>query len=278
MATNVTSDEAFNKEVIEEGSGLYRPNEWATCKVIISPSSALPDAEGIIGYPVDVECEVCIGTGMGRFSFIIDECIQSMRSGEKCRLTFDDAKMAKSPDGFKCECIIKLIEFMRSKDIWEMTPEEKLTKASLLKDSGTKCFKEGMTDQAEVLYLRGLKYVIAAGEVEDPQPKLLLSLNVAACQLKHKRYKAVIAHCTNALAIDKNSSKALFRRGQAFMALQDYELAQSDFDQCVLLEPNSKAVQTQIELLTTKRKKLDAHYAQAMSKMFGKVPAVAEQQ
>ncbi|XP_072016452.1 peptidyl-prolyl cis-trans isomerase FKBP4-like [Amphiura filiformis] len=278
MATNTASrvsdglNDTFVKEVIQEGSGLHKPNEGATCKVLITPASPLPDAEGIIGYPINTECEICLGTGTGSWSFAFDSCIESMRLGEQCRLTFD-AKIITSPDGTEWVCIVYLIGFSRSKDISEMTSEEKLIRVSMLKDLGTKCFKEDRIEQAELFYLRGLKYVITIGEQKDNRQKLLLSLNIAACQLKQKHYDGVIIHCTKALNIDSNSTKALFRRGQAFVELQDYELAQSDFDKCLQLEPNNKAVQNQVILLSAKRKKLDAHYAHTMSKMFGKSTA-----
>ena len=265
---------AFTKEVIQPGCGLHNPNEGASCKVLITPNPDLTDAENIIGYPVNVECEIRLGFGIGVMSSTFDKCLESMRSGEQCRIV-----VAKKPEltGASDNCgwtfTIHLIEFSRGKDVWEMTVEEKNARANEMKELGTTCFKDGRTHQAELFYLRGLKYAIAANAQKDNNQKLLLSLNIAACHLKHKRYQGVIVHCTNALNIDGNSTKALFRRGQAFMELQDYEQAQFDFELCLSLEPSNKAVQKQLELLTGKRRKLDSHYANAMSKMFGGSPS-----
>ena len=65
----------------------------------------------------------------------------------------------------------------------------------------------------------------------------------------------------------------MFRRGQAFMELRDYEHAQLNFEQCLSLDPSNKAVQKQLGFLNGKRRKLDSHYANVMGKMFGGSPS-----
>ena len=61
--------------MIQPGCGLNKPNEGASCKVLITPNSDLTDAGNIIGYPVSAECEIRLGFGVGVISTAFDKCL-----------------------------------------------------------------------------------------------------------------------------------------------------------------------------------------------------------
>jgi len=87
------------------------------------------------------------------------------------------------------------------------------------------------------------------GEEEKKQrDQLVLAgyLNLAMSHLKVNEFLQAIKQCDSALSIDGQNEKGLFRRGQAYVGIKEYELAKKDF-QCVLeLDGNNKAAKNQI--------------------------------
>lgn len=57
---------------------------------------------------------------------------------------------------------------------------------------------------------------------------------------------------TSAIKINPKCEKALFRRGQALLALGEAELASKDFIEVLKLEPTNKASQMQLTICTKK--------------------------
>ncbi|XP_038045764.1 peptidyl-prolyl cis-trans isomerase FKBP62-like [Patiria miniata] len=286
---------SFTKTVISPGSGLVRPNEGSMCTVQISQSGDSTHLdEALIGYPLGEETVICLGFGEGLVSHIVDACLEMMLPGETCKMEValetmreiasrqqsimkvDSESLLQQPAVLQ----IELKSLVRGKDIHEMTVDDKFERAAKFKTKGSRCFSCGKLQKAETFYLRALKYIITidAPELDDETDatrekfnalKCACLLNVAACKLKYKCYEHVVSHCTKALAVDGNNPKGYFRRGIAYMELQDYEKAKADFDQAVRFEPTSKPLKQQRQILLDRMKTLDAKYAKAMSKMFG---------
>ena len=72
--------------------------------------------------------------------------------------------------------------------------------------------------------------------------KLACLLNLAACCSKEKDYAAVVEHCRMALSLDANSSKALYRRAQAYFETHEFELAKRDLSRALKVEPQSQEI------------------------------------
>lgn len=86
--------------------------------------------------------------------------------------------------------------------------------------TGNSFYAHGDVERAEECYTTSLNYV--------PLNPATLS-NRAMCRLKLKRYKGAEEDASEAIAIDKTSHKAYFRRGLAHRALKKLEAAQADF-------------------------------------------------
>lgn len=68
-------------------------------------------------------------------------------------------------------------------------------------------------------------------------------LNLAACYLKlGYGYSNVVIHCTDALKIQENNIKALYRRANAHIFLEQFQEAKSDIFLALKLEPANDAV------------------------------------
>jgi len=60
--------------------------------------------------------------------------------------------------------------------------------------------------------------------------------------LRLKNYQKVITYCNRALAIDPINIKVLFRRGQAYAGLFEYDKARDDLTAVIKIQPNNKEV------------------------------------
>ena len=86
------------------------------------------------------------------------------------------------------------------------------------------------------------------GELKAQSQELLLAghLNLAMAYLKVDNFAEAVKNCDKALAIDANNEKGLFRRGQAYLGLKEYDLAKNDFQAVLKLDPNNKAAKNQL--------------------------------
>lgn len=71
-------------------------------------------------------------------------------------------------------------------------------------------------------------------------------LNIAMCYLKIGNYIETQHNCDKALEIDPKNEKGLFRRGQAYFGMKDYELSIKDFLRLLEIDPNNSAAKSKI--------------------------------
>jgi tetratricopeptide (TPR) repeat protein len=91
-------------------------------------------------------------------------------------------------------------------------------------------------------------------EEKKSREELLLSvrLNLSLVALKTNEMKTAVEQCTKALELDENNEKALFRRGQALLAMHEPEKAVEDFAKVTALNSENKAALNQIALCKKK--------------------------
>ena len=76
--------------------------------------------------------------------------------------------------------------------------------------------------------------------------QLSLRLNSAACALRAERHEQALEHSEAALALAPNSTKALYRRGQALRALGRLGEAEATFMTVVEHDPGSREAQARL--------------------------------
>ena len=72
-------------------------------------------------------------------------------------------------------------------------------------------------------------------------------LNLAACQLRLSQPIKAIAACDLATALDAQSAKAWFRRGQACLKLGQHEAARKNLTRACQLAPGSREIREELE-------------------------------
>jgi len=217
------------------------------------------------GYHLGEDTEVTIGEGDSRLSGLLDTVVKSMKEGEQCyinchvnvkgdRISELDVNSKTAP-----KFNITLLSFSRSADVTELEADELLDRAEHHKEQGVSLYSAGNIEFAIRRFNRAVDFVRRVDKSGNFPPKSVrdrghtvlcqCKLNLAACRLKTSEHDKVVEHCTSALAIDPHSVKALFRRSQALAKLGQYQEARKDAVEAQKLEPNNKAVISQLRLV-----------------------------
>ena len=106
-----------------------------------------------------------------------------------------------------------------------------------LKEEGNAAFKAGNYEEALVKYTRAIELT------DKESDKSLYLKNRAAVHLKTEDWERVVEDCTAALELCPNDPKALYRRCQAYEALDKTELAYTDAKAVHNVDPKNKAIE-----------------------------------
>jgi len=161
-----------------------------------------------------------------------DEGFGSMKVGEKSILKInsdygygDTGSPPKIPGGATLLFDVELLGFEeKRKEKWEMSQQERLIRAKILKEKGTNFFKEKSFMEAAACYEDAANYAVDEGvsgnDIERGSEDLTLYVscnsNAAMCHIKNKNWMDSIKACNNVLEIDAerdSNIKVLYRRG-----------------------------------------------------------------
>ena len=112
-----------------------------------------------------------------------------------------------------------------------------VSEAVSLKEAGNACYKDNDNDGAIENYTKAIELC----EVNNDEKLLAICLkNRAAVFLKEEEYDACVTDCTRSLELESNDPKALFRRCQAYEALNQVDSAYKDAREVHRLDPKIK--------------------------------------
>jgi len=155
------------------------------------------------------------------------------------------------------------------------TKGEKIDAAKKRKHQGAVCFKDGDIEGAALRWTQALGYFESVWDLSEDQKKeineikLPCYLNLAMCFLKLKKYEKARDNCTEALKIEGENVKALYRRGQAYYYLKDFEEAKKDLTLAAKLEPKDNEVKKTLKLVTDQVAAQKEKEKKIYGKMFG---------
>ncbi|XP_072286044.1 FK506-binding protein-like [Pyxicephalus adspersus] len=253
-------DGSFTKTILEPGIGLDKPKERAVCQIFLEqlpdPPSQFCTPSGP-GYSAGSWIEVELGEGDSAQDRLVDQCLETMLQGEVCQVD--------SQIGF--HLILRLKSFDKGAEAWELEPSEKIQRAIMDREKGGRAFRGGNIEGAERRYTRGLRLLVCTpGEAEEE--KVALLSNLAACDLKKRRFREAEVRCTRILDLDPNHFKALYRRGVARAGMSDWEGARADLDKLLKLDPGNKEAKRELVSVREKEKIAQAQISKALGKMF----------
>ncbi|KAK2967542.1 hypothetical protein RJ640_030413 [Escallonia rubra] len=146
-----------------------------------------------------------------------------------------------------------------------------------IKGFGNEHFKKQDYKMALRKYRKALRYLDVCWEKEDidegrsqslRMTKSQIFTNSSACKLKLGDLKGALLDADFAIRDAEDNAKALFRQGQAYMALNDIDAAVESFKKALVLEPNDGGIKK--ELAAAKKKIADRRDQEkkAYSRMF----------
>ncbi len=158
-----------------------------------------------------------------------------------------------------------------------MTTAEKFEAFAKAKDEGNQLYRIGKWRRSLKKYKKAQGFVDSNYDMKDDEKvqakgmKVISYLNMAACNLKLSEWKEAIQNCDHVIKEEKNNVKALFRRGQAYISLDQWQDAQRDLDTILEIEPENKEAKREIARLKRKRIEQDKKDRRVYARIFQKL-------
>ncbi|CAE7345296.1 FKBP70 [Symbiodinium microadriaticum] len=193
--------------------------------------------------------------GEGEVADALELCVADMKKEEKAILRVLHPAQAAEPrlglanlDVEELLLTLVLENFEPAKHSFSLSPEEKMERAAAKKETGTKLFKAQRWAMAAKSYQAVsdmLSYVVVSelqGDVRSSAETLKLTseLNSAACLLKLQCFKEAKAACEQVLGQQKGNLKALFRRAQAELGLNNFAECIADCKRVLQLDAENR--------------------------------------
>lgn len=250
-----SKDGSIEKYQITPGTQNLQPEEGALVNVhLVGTFNGKIFEERDVQFSLGETDEVVEG---------VDIALKSFKIGEKSRLIIKSKFAFKDkgkpeldiPPNATVEYEVELKSFEKAVEMWKLKGPEKIEQAKILKEKGLAYFKANKYNLALTMFLKGSTFMEYNHDFEDPdlnKERISLALpahlNTALCYLKLEKYLEAKDYCTRALELDPQNEKALFRRGQAHLALASPELALKDFQRVLEIEPKNTAAAKQVTI------------------------------
>lgn len=151
-------------------------------------------------------------------------------------------------------------------------PTERLVLATTYKEEGNAYFQSGKLDHALRLYRRGTATLKGISNLEEDEQVrsllILLQTNLSMVCWKQQKYDLSKNVASQALDLESNNVKALYRRGMACSKLGELETAQTDFKKALETDPNNVAIKREYISINKRIKQAKDQQRSALSKAF----------
>ncbi|XP_057330366.1 peptidyl-prolyl cis-trans isomerase D [Microplitis mediator] len=145
-----------------------------------------------------------------------------------------------------------------------------------IKNSGNNYYGKKNYTKAERKYKKALGYYNWLMQNNTPEDlQLILSnirisimLNQAVTKLKLLKYREALDLCNTVLSVDKTNNKALFRRSQAYIGLNDYETGLADLKQLQSFDPDNAEISREIDKINKSISLYLNHEKKTFKRMF----------
>lgn len=288
--SDITKDGKVLKKILKEGEGYERPNDGAAVQVKLI--GKLQDGTVFLkkGHDDDQPFEFKIDEEQVIDG--LDRAVKNMKQGEVALVVIQPEyafgpsaspqELATVPPNSTVYYAVELVSFVKEKESWDMSAQEKIEAAGKKKEEGNALFKAGKHERASKRYEKALKIIEYDSTFSDEEKqqtkslKITCNLNNAACKLKLKDYKQTEKLCTKVLELDSRNVKALYRRAQAYIHLVDLDLAEMDIKKALEIDPDNREVKIEYKILKEKVREYNKKDAQFYGNIFAKMNKVEQ--
>ena len=245
---------------------------------VVFDSKASGEDSSPVSHQVDEDTPICPA---------IELALKKMKKGGHSKLTIapqygcgpeGNVKLGVPADATLL-AEIELLEYENEKDSWDLSEEEKLALAEKKKLMGNQKLKAGDMERALRRYEAAKSALASDYKMDDDQKakakaiKITLFTNMAMVKSKMGDEEAVLKNCEEALKLDENCVKALFRRGGIYSKRINFERADADFKKVLSIDPENAAVKKEIALMKKRMAKETAKSKKQYGGMFDKLAA-----
>ncbi|KAH3766815.1 peptidyl-prolyl cis-trans isomerase FKBP4 [Pelomyxa schiedti] len=279
-------DKSILMKVLKEGEGWETPSDETVCT---------------INYSAKIKETGRIFETKENFTFTIGEetvlpglekAVESMKRGEVAIVTImpqhafgilgNSALSVAGTDVLEYE--VTLVSFDKPKAPYQLAGPEQLEMAEKKRLEGNALYTQGKLARALKKYKKALECVDSDYKLSEEEKgkakklKVPCYLNIAACKLATKEWNEVLENCKKALDIESRNVRGLLRRGKAFSALDDWDSAERDFNEVLLIEPKNADALKELKLLKDKIARQNQRDRKAFAGLFSKMSRLEEEE
>ena len=227
-----------------------------------------------------IQMEVTLGQTDSPVLCYLEKHLKTMNLAEKHIISFE-AKTSLScvdtADRQQYQFELELKHYEKCQEIWRLSATDKYRLAEKCKLLGVSLFKDKYVDLAFEKFSSALKLLICMLPESEIPPEMLCDYkkmkclcyaNISMCQLIAENYDFVVKNCTQALTLQPENVKCLYRRSLAYKSLKDNDKAMADLNSAHQLEPTNQAVIKEVNVVKRLLKEDNRLHSEICSKMF----------
>lgn len=276
-------DEGIMKISKVDGEGWKKPKDGTKVKISYVLSLAT-------GEEIQRKGDFEFTVGEEEVHDTLEQCVTNLKKGEQAVFRVQPSygygekgnEELKVPANAALVYDITLTDFTPERESYEMETAEKLSFSRQKKEEGNDFYKQKRYNMALKRYKKALDCIRYDSAFDDDQKniskevKLSCYLNQAAVSMQLRDWKAVLEATNEALKLEKDNVKGLYRRGVANTELDNWEEASNDLKRALELVPQDKQVLQAKKRLLAKKKRQQQKDKKIFGGMFGKIRLVEE--
>ena len=252
-----TEDGGVLKKILRHGEGAQRPNDGARCT--LRWRARLPGAAAWFTSHWDEDVQLTIGHD-ARALMGLEDGVRNMYALEHALFTlrpdyaYGDAgsEALAVPPAATVEVEVELRAFEKGVETWQLGDEEKIAWMALWKAKANESFEAGDVVRAIRKYLKVIEVFQYDAHLSADQRRRVYELkvachaNLAMAKTRQGRASDVFKHTNEALRMDPDHVKSLYRRGVAYANMHDDDNALVDLTRALRLEPGNVAIELEL--------------------------------
>lgn len=272
-----------------EGKGWQKPGYESSVTMDVAIVAVGASGEDAAVSVEKKDWQLVLGEEPG-FPAILEEALESFKKGEVAAVdvkgfavTADYAPLGVvAGTGFRA--VITLHDFT-TVTVYSYKGADKLAQAEARKAKGNEFFKAAQWQLAVRKYKRVLEFVESDfGFDTDEQKAAAKALriparnNAAQAYINSGDYAAAVEQCTELLKDDASNVKALFRRGKAYNAQEEWDLAKADLKRAFELDPSNADAAAELQRVNAKIRAHNQREKAKFGNMFAKLAAMEDKE